>query len=136
VKKYVAWGIPQGVFVDFGTVYGEAQAALTAAKNDETRTPVVNARCKTAFAALTGSARDMKKRHFFVPPLTEADVISLGLKIHDGTPSSSGTPTAQVGQKACGFLSRSLRHAANSTQFLLKIYGWSFAKQNSQAIRR
>jgi hypothetical protein len=96
VKKYEAWGIPAGVFANFGTLYGEAQTALTAAKNDDTRTPVVNQRCKTAFEALTAAARDMKKRYFLMPPLTEADIVSLGLKVHDGTRTPSGAPTAQV----------------------------------------
>ncbi|MDR1211781.1 MAG: hypothetical protein LBK40_06075, partial [Spirochaetaceae bacterium] len=96
VKKYVAWGIPLVEFTLFGTLYGEAQTALTAAQNEETRTPVANARCRTAFDALNSDARDLKKRHFFVPPLTDADLVSLGLKIPDPGPTPSGNPTAQV----------------------------------------
>jgi hypothetical protein len=97
VKKYVAWGIPVAVFSNLGTLFGAAQAALTAADNDDTRTPVVNRQCKTAFDALTAAMRDMKRRYFFMPPLSEADIVSLGLKVHDGTPTPSGPPTAQVG---------------------------------------
>jgi hypothetical protein len=40
--------------------------------------------------------RDMKRRYFLSPPLTEADLISLGLKPHDTHPTPSGVPTAQV----------------------------------------
>jgi hypothetical protein len=40
--------------------------------------------------------RDIKRRYFLTPPLTDADYIALGLKPHDTTPTASGTPTAQV----------------------------------------
>jgi hypothetical protein len=40
--------------------------------------------------------RSVKKRNLFIPPLTEADYVSLGLKTPDTTPTRSGTPTAQV----------------------------------------
>jgi hypothetical protein len=40
--------------------------------------------------------RDIKKRYFLTPPLTEADYIALGLKPHDPIPTPSGPPTAQV----------------------------------------
>jgi hypothetical protein len=40
--------------------------------------------------------RDMKKRYFYVPPLEDADLISLGLKIPDTTPTPTGRPTDQV----------------------------------------
>jgi hypothetical protein len=96
VKKYTAWGMPAAVFGNFGTLCGQAQAALIAAKDDETRTTVVNRRCRTAFDAMNGAARDMKKRYFLVPPLTEADIVSLGLKVHGGPSAPSGDPTAQV----------------------------------------
>jgi hypothetical protein len=38
----------------------------------------------------------VKKRFFYVPPLTEADLVALGLKIPDTTPTASGTPTDEV----------------------------------------
>ena len=57
---------------------------------------MANAQCKTAFTDLVAAMRDVKRRYFLEPPLTDADLISLGLKPHDGTPTHSGTPTAQV----------------------------------------
>ena len=45
--------------------------------------------------------RDIKKRFFFTPPLTEADFVSLGLKPHDAHPTASGAPTAQVMVETC-----------------------------------
>jgi hypothetical protein len=91
-----AWGIPQNVFQELGTLIQAADTALTTAKNETTRTPVATAQCKEAFDALTAAMRDMKRRYFLTPPLVDSDYISLGLKPHDTTPTASGTPTAQV----------------------------------------
>jgi hypothetical protein len=96
VKKYAAWGIPQDVFIAFGTAYSDALSALQAAQNEETRSKVTNAHCKTAFTALAAKMRDIKKRWFYEPPLTAADIVSLGLRPRDTTPTPSGTPTAQA----------------------------------------
>jgi hypothetical protein len=40
--------------------------------------------------------RDIKKRYFYVPPLQESDLVSLGLKIHESTAPPSCPLTAQV----------------------------------------
>jgi hypothetical protein len=40
--------------------------------------------------------RDFKRRYFLSPPLTESDFVSLGLEPHDGKPTPSHEPTAQV----------------------------------------
>jgi hypothetical protein len=90
------WSVPADVVNELEELEKEADKALTAAKNEETRTPVANARCKTAFEALTAKMRDIKKRWFYVPPLQEADIVGLGLKPRDTIPTASGTPTAQV----------------------------------------
>ena len=90
------WSVPAAAITELAALAGEAETALKTAQNEETRTPVAGARCKTAFNSLTDKMRDIKKRWFHEPPLTEADVISLGLKLRDTTPTLSGTPTAQV----------------------------------------
>ncbi|MDR2375483.1 MAG: hypothetical protein LBD96_03490 [Treponema sp.] len=82
------WGIPLTAVQELG--------GLVEAKNETTRTPVATAQCKTAFDELTAAMRDMKRRYFLSPPLTDSDYISLGLKPRDTTPTPSGTPTAQV----------------------------------------
>jgi hypothetical protein len=91
-----AWNVPVEEVTDLGTLTTGAAAALAAAQNETTRTPVTTAQCKTAFEAMIAKMRDIKKRCFYVPPLTKADIISLGLKPHDTTPTASGTPTSQV----------------------------------------
>ncbi|MDR2053833.1 MAG: hypothetical protein LBP80_10500 [Treponema sp.] len=91
-----AWGIPAAVLQELDSLTQAADTALATAKNETTRTPVATAQCRTAFEALTAHMRDMKRRYFLSPPLTEANFIALGLKPHDGTPTPSGPPAAQV----------------------------------------
>jgi hypothetical protein len=91
-----AWGLTQEIVTAFNDRIQAAEAALDTAKNETTRTPVATAQCRTAFEALTDTMRDLKRRYFLSPPLTEADYVSLGLKPHDATPTPSGPPTAQV----------------------------------------
>jgi hypothetical protein len=110
------WGIPESVAQNLSALAAAAESALDAAKNESARAPVATARCKEAFDALTAEMRDIKRRYFLSPPLTDSDFVVLGLNPPDSIHTPSGVPTAQVGQKAYGFLSRSLRLAANSTQ--------------------
>jgi hypothetical protein len=91
-----AWGVPQSVSTEFGTLVASADSALAAAVNETTRTPVATAQCREAFNALDDKMRDMKRRYFLCPPLTEADLISLGLKPRDEIQTPSHTPTAQT----------------------------------------
>jgi hypothetical protein len=91
-----AWSIPADAVTALDALLQTAESALAAARNETTRTPVANAQCKAAFAALGRKMRDMKRRYFLEPPLTDADLVSLGLKPRDSTPTMSGTPTAQV----------------------------------------
>jgi hypothetical protein len=94
--KADAWGVPQNVVQELAALTATAAAALNTAKTETTRTPVATAQCKEAFEALADKMRDIKRRYFLSPPLTEADMISLGLKPHDTTPTQNGPPTAQV----------------------------------------
>jgi hypothetical protein len=83
-----AWGISPAVITDF--------TALVATKNETTRTPVATAWCREAFEALNDKARDIKHRYFLSPPLTGADLATLGLDRHDPIHTPSGNPTPQV----------------------------------------
>jgi hypothetical protein len=91
-----AWNIPGTVLTELTTLRNTARTALTNAKNETTRTPVANAQCREAFGVLADFMRDMKRRYFLSPPLIDSDFISLGLKPHDGHPTPSSAPTAQV----------------------------------------
>jgi len=56
------------------------------------RTPAMNADLKCARKALEAVMRDIKRRHFFSPPLTDGDIVSLGLKPKDSIPTPIGEP--------------------------------------------
>jgi hypothetical protein len=94
--KQTAWGISQADMTNLTSVRAVAAAALEAATNESTRTPVATARCKTVFGQLTEFMRYFKRRYFLSPPLSEADLVSLGLRPRDKHPTPSGVPTAQV----------------------------------------
>jgi hypothetical protein len=63
------------------------------------RTVGTNAMLKEAFAKLTTKMRNIKKRYFFVPPLTDADLAILGLHPHDNTPTPIGKPVGKFEAK-------------------------------------
>ncbi|MDR2808161.1 MAG: hypothetical protein LBB43_04040, partial [Spirochaetaceae bacterium] len=94
--KGTAFSIPEAITQALTTLADTAEAALTEAKTESTRTPVATAKCRAAFDAMTDKMRDIKRRYFLVPPLTEADLISLGLKLHDASSTPVGAPTGQV----------------------------------------
>lgn len=90
------WGIPYETVQNLAALTDAAEKALAEAKNEETRTRVVNQKVARTFKALVEAMRQLKKRFFHVPPLTEEDVVSLGLTVRDSTHTISGEPTAQV----------------------------------------
>jgi hypothetical protein len=98
------WGIPAAQITAFITVFDAAQAALLRVQSDTERTPVATAQCNTAFKALRDAMRFMKNHYFLVPPLTEADLVSLGLKPadtdHAAIPPPNGQVTADLGYPA------------------------------------
>jgi hypothetical protein len=88
------WGIPQALVTDFVSTFNDAQAALLKAQSETERTVVVTAQCNAAFKALEDAMRFMKSHYFLVPPLTESDIVSLGLRLKD-PPTPSPKPEAQ-----------------------------------------
>jgi hypothetical protein len=94
--KKTDWNIPDAELAALADLSAGADTALSTAKNEATRTPVATARCREAFKTLEGKMRELKKRYFFVPPLMDSDLVSLGLSPHDTHPTPTGVPTAQV----------------------------------------
>jgi hypothetical protein len=90
------WGVPPADITALAGLTGSADAALSAAMNEATRTPVATAQCKAAFDGLEEAMRDIKRRHFFTPPLTEADLVGLGLSPHDTAATPGHAPSAQA----------------------------------------
>jgi hypothetical protein len=75
--------------------------AVTSAENENTRpksqrTTTTNARLQMAFDNLTAVMRDTKKRFFHTPPLTQDEIISLGLKPKDTKPTPVGKPKGKA----------------------------------------
>jgi len=90
-----SWEIPTGEVEILNIKITKAQQLLDAARSSS-RTKVITAQCNMVFDSLGNYMRDVKKRRFFVPPLTYADLISLGLSPPDTTPTPISAPTAQV----------------------------------------
>ena len=59
-----------------------AQEALNLAMSGN-RSPVITAQANAAFHTLIDYMRFIKNRKFFVPPLTNVDLVSLGLRPRD-----------------------------------------------------
>jgi hypothetical protein len=90
--KRLLWGIAGVALTEFAELKDAAQAAFALVEDASTRTPVTVARCKAAFKALEDFMRDFKRRYFLCPPLTDEDLISLGLKPHDAHPTPVKPP--------------------------------------------
>jgi hypothetical protein len=73
-----AWGIPAAEFTELGTLFGTAQVLLQKAQSGE-RTPVITKQCKEAFETLDGKMRFFKGHYFLISPLSNADIVNLGL---------------------------------------------------------
>jgi hypothetical protein len=89
------WNIPQDRFLELGNLFGNAQTFLQKAESSD-RTPVITEQCKEAFEALTAAMRFFKAHYFLLPPLTNADIVNLGLTPRDTHPTPLGPPTAEV----------------------------------------
>jgi hypothetical protein len=98
------WGIPAAQITELVALFNTAQYILLQASSESERTPVVTAQCNAAFKTLEAKMRFFKKHYFLVPPLTEADLVSLGLKppdtIHTPVLWPDGQVTADVGYPA------------------------------------
>jgi hypothetical protein len=74
-----SWNIPAAEKTELQALTAAAQAAFDKAQSSA-RNVVITAECKAAFDALIEKMRFIKSRYFLSPPLTEAEIISLGLK--------------------------------------------------------
>jgi hypothetical protein len=94
--RRTAWGVAADQFTELGTIYADAQDVLQRAKDDTKRTPAVTTECQVTFKAMVGKMRYFKRHYFLMPPLTEVDLVTLGLKVPDTHPTHTGDPTAEV----------------------------------------
>jgi len=82
--KGASWGLSAKEISDFNDLTLEAQTSLAVVESNEC-TKLARTQCRTDFAALVAKMEDIKKRHFFSPPLTALDFKSLGLDVPDGS---------------------------------------------------
>jgi hypothetical protein len=80
--KYTAWRIPEEVVLKLGELTAEAEALQNRADSPD-GTKGDAARARTAFHELVAHMRDIRRRFFFIPPLTEGDFADLGLQPPD-----------------------------------------------------
>lgn len=93
--KAPAWNIPPAMWQGLDSLAATANAALDLASTSA-RNAVINQQVRTAFGEMTDYMRDLRRRHFFMPPLTEADWVSLGMRLPDTIPTTIGPPTSVV----------------------------------------
>ena len=106
-RTATAWGVPPAVLPDLAGRYQDAEDMLGEALSSA-RTAVITARCKEYFDKLTSKMRDIKKRYFLTPPLTDANYVELGLNPPDTVstpvPPPEGFPEADVSYPGVGVL--------------------------------
>jgi hypothetical protein len=99
-EKAAAWGIPAAKMTELAALTGDAAAVLDKAQSGSERTPVVTSQCGAAFKTLEAKLRFFKKHYLLLPPLTTADLVSLGLKpdtVQTPIPAPDAQATASIG---------------------------------------
>jgi hypothetical protein len=89
------WNIADTFLTDLTAKTAEAQAAFDVVQS-AARTSENTAQCQTAFTALEQGMRNTKNRCFFSPPLSDGNLISLGLKPRDTVKTPVPIPTAEA----------------------------------------
>jgi hypothetical protein len=80
--KEAEWRIPEGMIQRLGELTGEAETLQDRANSPE-GTKGDASRARTAFHELAAQMRDIRRRVFFIPPLSEGDFSDLGLQPPD-----------------------------------------------------
>jgi hypothetical protein len=88
------WDIPTKAVQDLADKTSAAENLLVQELSAE-KTTTTTAKTKAAFEDLETFMRDFKRRYFLVPPLTGVDLVSMGLKPQDKSPTPEPDPTAQ-----------------------------------------
>jgi len=81
-EKETAWRIPAGMLQRLGALISDAELLQERAESS-LGTKGDAARVRAAFAEMVAQMRDIRRRVFFIPPLTEANFIDLGLQPPD-----------------------------------------------------
>jgi len=96
IGLHPAWGTPQSELGELTALRDAAQAALNTVESAAKTDGAVQT-CRSAFAALKGKLRYVKRRWLIAPPLTPEDLAGLGLPQRAGGRSAPHTPVDQAG---------------------------------------
>ena len=125
-ENFEAWNIPAAAFTKLNAATLAAKSANSVPAGS--RNAMTNAKLKTAFAEMVAQMRDMKKRYFYDPPLTEVDFAALGLKPKDTIPTSVADPvglaTATVKYPNEGALELHIKHTESTPMDERANYGF------------
>jgi hypothetical protein len=89
------WGVPADTITELEELEAEASKWLERGMSSD-RNAVITSQMNVAFSKLIAHMRDMKNRHFFTPPLTEPDIVSLDLRPKDTIRTPIADPTGQA----------------------------------------
>jgi hypothetical protein len=120
-EKAADWNITTAEKTALSAAATAAEAALEKCLDTASRTHVDSVACNTAFKAMIALMRDMKNRHFFMPPLTPEDFAALGLKVPGENPADpiadpTGIPSGEFVHTGSGQVTVHLKRAAGSIE--------------------
>ena len=92
--KRTLWGMPQDEYTRLTGAHTTAREIYSIPERD--RTLGWTADKNAALKALKAVMRDIKKRRFYSPPLTDSDFVVLGLKVKDVEPTVIAPPVGLV----------------------------------------
>jgi hypothetical protein len=129
VPNKVNWRIYEDDLEKLQTAHAAASTLIL--KPETSRTPADNAEIRAAFGGLTSTMRYIKKHYFLVPPLTEADLLRLGLKpddhIHTPVPAPTGQATVETRYAGPAQLYVTFEHLKSTALNPKSAYGYKLA---------
>ena len=92
------------------------------------RNKATNTRLRVRFREMTAIMRDIKRRYFYQPPLTEYDITALGLKQKDAiqtpVPEPTGQAEAAISYPGRGQLALRISHVSGTQKDIRAYYGY------------
>jgi len=108
LSRWEDWEFTEDEKSNFASIYTLARKAFDD-NNSAKRGPVTAAALDSKMADLIAVMRDIKRRRLTAPPLTAADLASLGLRPHDTTPTPQPVPSSVPEIEAITAVIRELR---------------------------
>ena len=94
-QRMTQWNIPEQMITTLENVVEAAGNALQTAMTSD-RTAVINTMVRVKFGEMVDHMRDLRRRHYFMPPLTEMDWVALEMRLPDTIITPIGPPTTVV----------------------------------------